>query len=75
MSEVAPEVGERRIAVSDNAAQRIALLKQQEDAPDAFLRIAVSVVSGLCCVLVIALWVSNYRRWDMANSPTINPAV
>src|SRR3954451_23719054 len=42
MSEVAPDVSERRIVVSDSAARRIALLKQQEEVPDAFLRIAVS---------------------------------
>ena len=42
MSEVAPEVGERRIVVSESAARRIAVLKEQEEAPDAFLRIAVS---------------------------------
>jgi iron-sulfur cluster insertion protein len=42
MNEVAPEVGERRIVVSESAARRIALLKQTEAAPDAFLRIAVS---------------------------------
>ena len=42
MNEVAPGVDERRIAVSDSAARRIAALKQQEEAPDAFLRIAVS---------------------------------
>jgi iron-sulfur cluster insertion protein len=42
MSEVGPEVGERRIAVSESAARRIAVLKRQEDARDAFLRISVS---------------------------------
>jgi iron-sulfur cluster insertion protein len=42
MSEVGPEVSERRIAVSESAARRIALLKQQEEAQDAFLRISVS---------------------------------
>ena len=42
MSEVVPEVGERRITVSESAARRIGALKQQEEAPDAFLRIAVS---------------------------------
>ena len=42
MSEVGSEAGERRIVVSESAARRIAALKQQEEAPDAFLRIAVS---------------------------------
>jgi iron-sulfur cluster insertion protein len=35
-------VGERRILVSENAARRIAFLKVQENATEAFLRIAVS---------------------------------
>ena len=42
MTEVVPESGERRILVTDSAARRIAVLKQQEEALDAFLRIAVS---------------------------------
>ena len=42
MSEVASDTGERHIVVSERAAQRIAVLKAQEEAPDAFLRIAVS---------------------------------
>ena len=28
------------------------------------LRIAVSVVSGICCVLMIVLWVRSYTWWD-----------
>ena len=47
MTEVMPEeigadAGERRIVVTDSAARRIAVLKQQEEAEGAFLRIAVS---------------------------------
>lgn len=42
MNEVAPEVVERSIVVSESAARRIAALKQQEEAQDAYLRIAVS---------------------------------
>ena len=43
MSEVVPEVtGERRIIITENAASRIAVLKRQEEAAGAFLRIAVS---------------------------------
>lgn len=43
MSEAtADAAGERRIIVSPNAARRIAALKTQEAAADAFLRIAVS---------------------------------
>ena len=34
--------GERRIVVTESAARRIAALKEQEEAADAFLRIAVS---------------------------------
>jgi len=42
MAEVGEIAGERRIVITDNAAKRIAVLKQQEDAAGAFLRIAVS---------------------------------
>ena len=47
MTEVMPEeigadAGERRIVVTDSAARRIAVLKRQEAAERAFLRIAVS---------------------------------
>ena len=42
MSEVGTDASERRILVSDSAARRIAVLKEQEETPDAFLRIAVS---------------------------------
>jgi iron-sulfur cluster insertion protein len=62
MSEVAPEVGERRIVVSDSAAQRIALLKQQEEAPDAFLRIAVS--GGGCSGFQYGLSFDEQRNPD-----------
>src|SRR5579862_4005203 len=40
--EVAPQTGERRIVITDSAARRIAVLKTQEEAEGAFLRIAVS---------------------------------
>jgi len=39
---VVEAAGERRIVVTDSAARRIAALKQQEETPEAFLRIAVS---------------------------------
>jgi iron-sulfur cluster insertion protein len=42
MTELASAVGERNIVVTESAARRIATLKIQEDAADAFLRIAVS---------------------------------
>jgi iron-sulfur cluster insertion protein len=47
MTEVTPEMtvqagGERHIVISESAARRIALLKQEEQAQGAFLRIAVS---------------------------------
>jgi iron-sulfur cluster insertion protein len=42
MEEDTREAAERRIVVTDAAVRRIAELKQQEDAADAFLRIAVS---------------------------------
>jgi iron-sulfur cluster insertion protein len=42
MTEIAADVTERRITVTDSAARRIAVLKEQEDAGGTFLRIAVS---------------------------------
>jgi iron-sulfur cluster insertion protein len=42
MEEGMSEVAERRIVVTAAASRRIAELKKQEDAADAFLRIAVS---------------------------------
>ena len=43
MSDVMPEVGSQRgVSITDSAARRIAVLKQQEAAGGAFLRIAVS---------------------------------
>jgi iron-sulfur cluster insertion protein len=43
MSETLSDIAvERGIVVTENAAKRIAVLKQQEEAADAFLRIAVS---------------------------------
>jgi iron-sulfur cluster insertion protein len=42
MADVSEMVGERGITVTESAAKRIAALKVQEDATDAFLRIAVS---------------------------------
>jgi iron-sulfur cluster insertion protein len=42
MSEHANQDGERRVVLTENAARRIAVLKAQERAEDAFLRIAVS---------------------------------
>jgi iron-sulfur cluster insertion protein len=42
MAENLVEIGERRILVSESAARRIAVLKEQEQAEGAWLRIAVS---------------------------------
>jgi iron-sulfur cluster insertion protein len=42
MADVMEAAGERSVLVSESAAKRIAALKIQEDAADAFLRIAVS---------------------------------
>jgi iron-sulfur cluster insertion protein len=42
MSESVGEVEERRLVVTENAARRIATLREQEQAERAFLRIAVS---------------------------------
>jgi iron-sulfur cluster insertion protein len=42
MADSMSEVKERRILLTESAARRIAILKTQENAEDAFLRIAVS---------------------------------
>jgi iron-sulfur cluster insertion protein len=42
MADVSEAVGERSVAVSESAAKRIAALKIQEEASEAYLRIAVS---------------------------------
>jgi iron-sulfur cluster insertion protein len=42
MADSMSEVEERRILLTESAARRIAILKTQENAEDAFLRIAVS---------------------------------
>jgi iron-sulfur cluster insertion protein len=42
MADSTSEVEERRILLTENAARQIAILKTQENADDAFLRIAVS---------------------------------
>ena len=42
MAQSTDEIEERRIALTDNAARRIAMLRVQERAENAFLRIAVS---------------------------------
>ena len=62
MSEIGSEVGERRIVVSDSAARRIAILKQTEEAPDAFLRIAVS--GGGCSGFQYGLSFDEQRNPD-----------
>jgi iron-sulfur cluster insertion protein len=42
MAESMDEIGERRIVLTESAVRRIALLRAQEKAKNAFLRIAVS---------------------------------
>ena len=42
MTESTGEIEERRIVLTENAARRIAMLRAQENAENAFLRIAVS---------------------------------
>ena len=63
MIEVVPEVAsERRIVISENAARRIAMLKEQEAATDAFLRIAVS--GGGCSGFQYGLSFDEQRNPD-----------
>ena len=62
MTEAMPDVTERRIEVSESAARRIAALKQQEDAGDAFLRISVS--GGGCSGFQYGLTFDEQRNPD-----------
>jgi iron-sulfur cluster insertion protein len=63
MSETMSEVGsERGVVITDSAARRIAALKQQEEAGDAFLRIAVS--GGGCSGFQYGLSFDDQRNPD-----------
>src|ERR1051326_5720645 len=55
-------IGERRIVVTASAARRIAVLKQQEQTPEAFLRIAVS--GGGCSGFQYGLSFDDQRKPD-----------
>jgi iron-sulfur cluster insertion protein len=62
MAESASDNEERRIVVTENAARRIAMLKAQENAEDAFLRIAVS--GGGCSGFQYGLSFDDQRNED-----------
>ena len=63
MAESTGEIEERQIVLTENAVRRIALLKVQEQAEDAFLRIAVS---GGGCFDNKAT--PLYERWPIAST-------
>jgi iron-sulfur cluster insertion protein len=63
MSDAMPEAAvERRIMITENAAKRITVLKQQEEAGGAFLRIAVS--GGGCSGFQYGLTFDDQRNPD-----------
>ena len=62
MAENLAEISERRVLVSENAARRIAVLKQQEQAEGAWLRIAVS--GGGCSGFQYGLSFDEQRNPD-----------
>src|SRR4051812_10638410 len=65
MSDVMPDqaaAGDRQIAVTESAARRIAALKQQEEAANAFLRISVS--GGGCSGFQYGLDFDNTQNPD-----------
>lgn len=64
MAEHSSETIERRVLVTDSAARRIAFLKEQERAANAFLRIAVS--GGGCSGFQYGLSLDAERHADDA---------
>jgi iron-sulfur cluster insertion protein len=62
MADSTSEVEERRIVLTENAARRIAMLKAQENADNAFLRIAVS--GGGCSGFQYGLSFDDQRNDD-----------
>jgi len=62
MVEATSELEERRVVLTENAARRIAMLKTEENAEDAFLRIAVS--GGGCSGFQYGLSFDDQRQED-----------
>ena len=62
MVETTSELEERRVVLTENAARRIAMLKTEENAEDAFLRIAVS--GGGCSGFQYGLSFDDERQED-----------
>ena len=62
MVETTSELEERRVVLTENAARRIAMLKTEENAEDAFLRIAVS--GGGCSGFQYGLSFDDQRQED-----------
>ena len=62
MTESTGEIEERRIVLTENAARRIAMLRAQENAENAFLRIAVS--GGGCSGFQYGLSLDDHRNDD-----------
>jgi iron-sulfur cluster insertion protein len=62
MADVTSEIEERRVVLTENAARRIAMLKAQESAETAFLRIAVS--GGGCSGFQYGLSFDDQRNDD-----------
>jgi iron-sulfur cluster insertion protein len=62
MAESISEIEERRIVVTENAARRIAVLRTEERAENAFLRIAVS--GGGCSGFQYGLTFDDHRNDD-----------
>src|SRR5690242_4234489 len=62
MAEATSELEERRVVLTENAARRIAMLKTEENAENAFLRIAVS--GGGCSGFQYGLSFDDRRNDD-----------
>jgi iron-sulfur cluster insertion protein len=62
VADITSEIGERRIVLTESAAQRIAMLRDQEQEESAFLRITVS--GGGCSGFQYGFAFDNQRHED-----------
>jgi Fe-S cluster assembly iron-binding protein IscA len=74
MAEGTSEIEEHRIVLTENAARRIAVLRDQEQAENAFLRITVSAVDARGSSTAL-LSTSSGTRTTLYLSETVLPSL